>query len=224
MRLALILAAALGSSCTGELQTPPRGGNGVRVPFPGGGAAGAAMPGEDGEADDKDDSFGGSGGGGAAGQGGGSLEPDGAGGTGGDPGAGGAGGPAGAGGAAGTGGAGAPVVKCCGGAGTCVAPGDAQGGRPQLLGEDSCADGQKCEPDVFRDGAQPASCVVGQGALEGQIDTAGACLPDCIPLVRVIATFLRLRGIDVQGDCGVSQVCVPCTNPLDGQPTGACVP
>jgi hypothetical protein len=76
----------------------------------------------------------------------------------------------------------------------------------------------------YLEGLSPEPCVVGQGQLAGVLeDTSGVCLPRCIPVVGFIAGLIETYyGVDVQGECGLGHVCAPCTNPLDGLPTGAC--
>src|SRR5262249_48348479 len=44
----------------------------------------------------------------------------------------------------------------------------------------------------------------------------GRCLSVCIPKVAAQVDILP------QASCGATERCVPCTNPLDGQSTGAC--
>ncbi len=48
--------------------------------------------------------------------------------------------------------------------------------------------------------------------------SAGVCLSQCIPLVANNPDSALLN----QDSCGAGDLCVPCTNPLNGQPTGAC--
>ena len=72
-----------------------------------------------------------------------------------------------------------------------------------------------CMPDpIVRAGGQyvPASCTSSVTA------SAGACLSKCIPLVAQNPLAVALQ----RDSCGVGELCIPCTNPLDQTPTGAC--
>lgn len=77
---------------------------------------------------------------------------------------------------------------------------------------DSCSSGGYCLPDSFlATGAAvpPAQCTAFGGP--------GVCLSKCIPQVAENKALLR------PDTCtGADELCVPCTNPLDGMPTGAC--
>jgi hypothetical protein len=70
-----------------------------------------------------------------------------------------------------------------------------------------------CMPDaIIRGGGQyrPSTCTSSFGP--------GACVSRCIGLIRdnPQAVFLQ------QSDCGEGDLCVPCANPFNGTPTGAC--
>jgi len=76
----------------------------------------------------------------------------------------------------------------------------------------SCDAGGYCIPDSFlATGASqpPKTCTAFGGD--------GVCLSKCVPQVAENAALLK------QDVCsGADELCVPCTNPLDGMPTGAC--
>lgn len=75
-----------------------------------------------------------------------------------------------------------------------------------------CAGGGYCVPDplIATGGVyEPPACTSLQGA-------EGVCLSGCIPQVS------EVWGILPQDGCDADERCVPCVNPLDGQPTGAC--
>ncbi|HVV83964.1 MAG TPA: hypothetical protein VHE35_12905 [Kofleriaceae bacterium] len=77
----------------------------------------------------------------------------------------------------------------------------------------TCDDGGTCVPDPFiaTGGVyEPPSCTSIQGA-------AGVCLSGCIPEVQQAWDLLPQDG------CYPDERCVPCTNPLDGTDTGACL-
>jgi hypothetical protein len=72
-----------------------------------------------------------------------------------------------------------------------------------------------CMPDaIIRDGAfyRPGSCTSSLG------NVIGACISRCIALIRDNAQSVFLQ----QDDCGAGDLCVPCVNPLNNVPTGAC--
>ena len=74
--------------------------------------------------------------------------------------------------------------------------------------------GGLCLPDaVLRAGSdyQPPACASLNGA-------AGVCLSKCIPQVADNPNAVLLP----QATCQEDELCVPCINPLDGKPTGAC--
>jgi hypothetical protein len=103
-----------------------------------------------------------------------------------------------------------PCGEC--GAAHCLAEGlIPQELKPRLAGCDGGASGY-CVPDEFIiSGGQsvPESCDSVGGA-------EGRCLSRCLPEV------LEFDGLLPQGACDPGELCVPCTNPLDGELTGAC--
>ncbi len=98
-----------------------------------------------------------------------------------------------------------------------------QGGAAHCLADDkvpaeiqpfveTCTTGGYCIPDGFlATGASqpPKTCTAFGGD--------GVCLSKCIPQVAENAGILRADVCD-----GADDLCVPCINPLDGMPTGAC--
>lgn len=79
----------------------------------------------------------------------------------------------------------------------------------------TCSDDTVCMPDaIITAGANyvPKTCTSTLGGLEG------ACLSKCIPLVANNPQTVLLA----QDDCVDGDLCIPCTNPLDGTSTGAC--
>ncbi|RMH43787.1 MAG: hypothetical protein D6689_04185 [Deltaproteobacteria bacterium] len=74
-----------------------------------------------------------------------------------------------------------------------------------------CENGGYCIPDAFIEAGgavEPVECL--------SVNGPGVCLSSCIPQVQENYDLLT------QDICDVSQRCVPCINPLDGKPTGAC--
>jgi hypothetical protein len=80
--------------------------------------------------------------------------------------------------------------------------------RPFVAG---CAGGGYCIPDdmLITGGAVPPLACTAFGG-------AGVCLSVCIPQVHANA------GVLDADTCGGDALCVPCVNPADGMPTGAC--
>ena len=81
---------------------------------------------------------------------------------------------------------------------------------------DACDDGESvCMPDpIIRGGGEyvPPSCTSSVG------NAPGVCLSTCIPLVADNPQAALLG----QDGCGEGELCIPCKNPLSGEPTGAC--
>jgi hypothetical protein len=72
-----------------------------------------------------------------------------------------------------------------------------------------------CMPDaIIRGGGayRPTTCT------STVFMAPGACISRCVPLVGDNPQAIILR----QDGCAPSELCVPCVNPLDGTPTGAC--
>jgi hypothetical protein len=102
-----------------------------------------------------------------------------------------------------------PACDQCGG-GHCVPENLVPDGFAERLAD--CAGGGKCVPDEFIETAGnyiPATCPSIAGA-------EGRCLSRCLP--EVVAQEALLP----QSDCPATHLCVPCYDPLDGTPTGAC--
>jgi hypothetical protein len=110
----------------------------------------------------------------------------------------------------------APVVlfgRCCGGRARCVPEGliaEAQRGQ---LGQDSCADdAELCVPNALAESADfvPAPCTVSALGVEGR------CLSTCLPAAQEQSDLFEQDG------CAGGELCLPCFDPLRGEPTGAC--
>ncbi len=108
------------------------------------------------------------------------------------------------------------LVPCCSevGASHCVP-------RPEVLPAlaaqlRACEGGDYvCMPDsIIRGGGayRPATCT------SSLVNSPGACISKCIPLLADNPQAFLLR----QDSCAGDELCVPCLNPLDQQPTGAC--
>ncbi|MBX3154487.1 MAG: hypothetical protein KF773_00680 [Deltaproteobacteria bacterium] len=105
------------------------------------------------------------------------------------------------------------MTACClaqGGQAHCLDAGKVPAEIQPLVA--TCQSGGYCIPDGFlQTGAAepPATCT----AFGGQ----GVCLSKCIPQVSENEGLLRADTCT-----GADELCVPCINPLDGKPTGAC--
>ncbi|MBW2455013.1 MAG: hypothetical protein JRI68_10905 [Deltaproteobacteria bacterium] len=115
------------------------------------------------------------------------------------------------------------LPKCCDGVGTCVPPeivDNVKPGQSAQLGEDTCpqhAGKLVCSPDVFVNDPnwQPQTCQTSLiTGFFGEAYAPGACLPDCIPAVKL---FLIL-----QDGCPDGMKCAPCLTPPFGTSSGAC--
>jgi hypothetical protein len=73
-----------------------------------------------------------------------------------------------------------------------------------------CPDDAYCVPDnvLKSGGGKPKTCQSQYGE--------GACRSICVPAVAEKKNLLK------QGECDPDEVCVPCINPLDKKPSGAC--
>ena len=128
-------------------------------------------------------------------------------------GAGGQGGSAavGGGGAGGQGGSGGGMLgpPCCGGIGQCV-DGSSNPQAAMNLDQDICMAGLVCAPTTFSDPTYiPPTCTSASNA-------EGRCVNECFTAGVGAAQFLP------QDTCQAGEKCVPCFNPVDGMPTGAC--
>jgi hypothetical protein len=87
---------------------------------------------------------------------------------------------------------------------------------PLLANElDKCDDATVCLPDqIIQAGGQykPKTC------MSSVTTSAGTCLSKCISQVA----NNPFAAILAQDGCGMGELCVPCINPLDSKPTGAC--
>ena len=102
---------------------------------------------------------------------------------------------------------------CCGAAGRCLPKGSVPAAQKPLLGPDQCDPEQAlCVPEVFisQPDFVPAQCRASAWGSEGR------CLWECLPKVAERAAALSRDG------CDAGQLCVPCHDPLTGQPSGAC--
>jgi len=104
------------------------------------------------------------------------------------------------------------LQACCqeiGGDAHCVPGSHVPNGVKELVGR--CDNGGYCIPDPFilaGGGLEPVECL--------SVNGPGVCQSSCIPQVQENYALLT------QDICDVTERCVPCINPLDGQPTGAC--
>jgi hypothetical protein len=79
------------------------------------------------------------------------------------------------------------------------------------LNDDGCDAGYLCLPDVFQDDDfKPSAC---SGEIPFGPSYTGVCLPKCIDIT--------LDDLIWSGSCGSNDDCVPCKDPLSGEPTGA---
>ena len=104
-------------------------------------------------------------------------------------------------------------AHCCAGAGRCLPKNSLPAAQTSLLGRDSCeAEQALCLPEVFMSQPEfvPASCRTAAW------DSEGRCLWECLPAVAERVAQLSRDG------CDGGQLCVPCYDPLTGQPSGAC--
>jgi hypothetical protein len=108
-----------------------------------------------------------------------------------------------------------PGAGCCSsGPSHCIPASDV----PPALGSAfvSC-DAGLCVPDpIIAQGSEyvPTACT----AKILTLSLEGVCLSECITLVSGNAQVSLLK----QETCGTGELCVPCLNPLNNQPTGAC--
>ncbi len=100
--------------------------------------------------------------------------------------------------------------RCCHELGSCVPSDLVPEAQRDLLGGDSCAEGALCAPDSLADATmRPPAC-------RSIADAEGRCLPDCLPDVAAQADRLPMS------TCTEHHLCVPCYDPLSGEPTGSC--
>ncbi len=94
--------------------------------------------------------------------------------------------------------------------GRCVPPEAIPDSQESALVADDCTDPNLCVPNPFLTDPnyQFASCTRSFGQ-------TGGCVPDC--LVDPLLAWTM-----AQWDCQNGELCAPCTNPLTGEPTGAC--
>jgi hypothetical protein len=112
-----------------------------------------------------------------------------------------------------------PVMlpKCCNGIGTCVPMASVPPDQAALLPPDTCPQDDNmyvCAPDVFVSDPNFAPTPCETDILIGGGDP-GVCLPGCL----VTGLQGQLLG---QSTCDTDWKCVPCNDPLTGDPTGAC--
>jgi hypothetical protein len=107
-----------------------------------------------------------------------------------------------------------PIVlgSCCNGLGRCVGEADVQPAQRSALAADSCQAAQLCSPAEYVADAS----FVAQRCHDPATHAEGRCLLTCLPRVR--AQIARL-GVDV---CADVERCVPCYDPVSGEPTDAC--
>jgi hypothetical protein len=106
------------------------------------------------------------------------------------------------------------LPRCCEGRGRCAPAEAVPAAVAPNLDADSCAERQLCvAPESLLanpKGAPVATC------RDARIDAEGRCLPSCLPVVRARAKQLA------QNDCPEGDLCVPCFDPILGEPSGAC--
>ena len=108
-----------------------------------------------------------------------------------------------------------PFPQCCAGRGRCLpdallAQSIAEDDRARLA-HDACEEDALCVPEPWIAAASPpAATCRATGGLEGR------CLPTCLPDVAAQAESLS------RANCGDSELCVPCYDPLSGKDTEAC--
>jgi hypothetical protein len=105
------------------------------------------------------------------------------------------------------------LAQCCAAAGRCVPGSTLTAAQRGLLGRDSCSSAHElCLPEAFIDepGFVPPHCHSATWGAEGR------CLWTCLPSVATRADVLD------RDDCAEAQRCVPCFDPIDGKPSGAC--
>jgi len=104
-------------------------------------------------------------------------------------------------------------ARCCGDRGTCIPDGIIETGQRERLSADSCdpATHSLCVPQVWVEDpdAKPTTC-------RAYGDIEGRCLSDCLGEVQVRSEQLST---DV---CRVGHKCVPCFDPVSGEPSTAC--
>ena len=106
-----------------------------------------------------------------------------------------------------------PFAACCGDQGRCVPASIIEAHARKNLGADSCepATDSLCVPNVWveNQSAKPSTCRA-HGNLEGR------CLSECLPEVASRAEHLNVDS------CQTGQRCVPCFDPITGEPNDAC--
>jgi hypothetical protein len=107
-----------------------------------------------------------------------------------------------------------PVVfeACCDGLGRCVDSAQVPESTRPRLGRESCAERELCAPSTFLKDVD----FVAPTCRTSTSDSEGRCLPACLTTMATGAANLRRDG------CPEQELCVPCTNPIDGSTTGAC--
>ena len=115
-------------------------------------------------------------------------------------------------------------AACCEGRGKCVPSGLVPEEQAQNLGEDTCGGGEGDDDDDQGEGGSGQLCVANE-LLAGAIPppcTADGFLIGEYSGVCVTCVDLGIQGLVVaQGTCDDDYECVPCENPLTGEPTGA---
>jgi len=110
---------------------------------------------------------------------------------------------------------GAPFVfgTCCGGAGRCAPSSALPPDTAKNLGQESCQSGELCVPGapISNPAYRFPCCMTG---LNNTV--SGICAPACVIDQTTLGRSLT------PGTCGGGDKCVPCANPLTGQPTGGC--
>ena len=110
-----------------------------------------------------------------------------------------------------------PVVfaGCCDGGegvdlGSCVPDELVPEEQRELLGPDTCSEGELCAPKAIATGNYEPTPCEGPGGAEAR------CLAACLPDIAAQAGRLE------RGSCAQGELCTPCYDPLSGESTGAC--
>lgn len=115
-------------------------------------------------------------------------------------------------------------TKCCTDRGYCVPRASIPGNAKDNLARESCTgtDDPVCVPAAIVNDPNyrfpPCESSVSPApGTPGVPAGAGVCVPDCIVNSTQFGPFIN------RGSCGAGDKCVPCTNPVNGQPSGACL-
>jgi hypothetical protein len=112
-------------------------------------------------------------------------------------------------------------VPCCAGRGTCIPRSAVPGNAAKNIAEETCKDDTVCAPSVivndptYRFPKCKAVIFVG---FPVEVEGDAVCVPKCIVDATEVGSYLTA------GDCeDDTDKCVPCTDPRDNSPSGACL-